>query len=100
MDPWTLVLVPLGLGLLGFVEPCTVGSSPLFVKYLEGKDASEQVLETAVFTGMRALFFGSLGAGAALVGGALLHFQRWFWMLLGVGYVVAGALYLAHSRGC
>jgi hypothetical protein len=29
--------LPLGLGLLGFIEPCSVGSSMLFIKHLEGR---------------------------------------------------------------
>lgn len=37
MDLWALIVLPLGLGLLGFVEPCSVGSSLLFVKYLPSR---------------------------------------------------------------
>jgi cytochrome c-type biogenesis protein len=29
-----LVVVPVGLGLLGFIEPCSIGSTLLLVKYL------------------------------------------------------------------
>jgi cytochrome c-type biogenesis protein len=95
MDLWTLVLLPLGLGLLGFIEPCTVGSSLLFVKYLEGRAAAAKLLETGVFAATRALFIGALGAVAALVGSAFLDVQRWFWILLGAAYVLLGLLYLA-----
>lgn len=94
MDVWALVLLPLGLGLLGFIEPCTVGSSLLFVKYLEGKEAAAKLLETGVFAVTRALFIGALGAAAALVGSAFLDVQRWFWVLLGSAYVLLGLLYL------
>ena len=38
-----LVLLPVGLGLLGFVEPCSLGSILVFVKYLEGKDAARKL---------------------------------------------------------
>jgi cytochrome c-type biogenesis protein len=99
MDLWAVVAVPLGLGLLGFVEPCTIGSSLLFVKYLEGRSASAKVVETTTFALTRALFIGSLGAVAALVGGAFLDLQRWFWLLLGALYVVLGLLYLARKQG-
>ncbi len=95
MDIWTLLVLPLGLGLLGFIEPCTVGSSLLFVKYLEGKAVAAKVLETTVFAATRALFIGGLGAVAALVGSAFLDAQRWFWVLLGSAYVVLGAIYMA-----
>ena len=91
--------MPLGLGLLGFVEPCTVGSSPLFVKYLEGKTRAAKLVETTVFTATRALFIGSLGALAAFAGPALLPLQRTFWLLLGSAYVVLGVLYIAGKQG-
>jgi cytochrome c-type biogenesis protein len=98
VDLWALVVVPLGLGLLGFIEPCTVGSSLLFVKYLEGKNAAAKLLETGVFALTRALFIGALGAVAALVGSAFLDAQRWFWILLGAAYAVLGFLYLAGKH--
>lgn len=98
MDPWALLVLPLGLGLLGFIEPCTVGSSLLFVKYLEGKEAAAKVMQTVVFTATRALFIGGLGAVAALIGSAFLDLQRWFWILLGSAYVVLGVIYMAGQH--
>lgn len=98
MDLWTLVLIPFALGLLGFIEPCTVGSSLLFVKYLEGKDASAKLVQTTAFALTRALFIGAMGAAAAFVGAAFLSAQRGFWVLLGTLYVVLGALYLARRQ--
>lgn len=98
MDLWTLIGVPLGLGLVGFVEPCTVGSSLLFVKYLEGKDRTARTIETVAFTLTRALFIGALGAAAALIGTAFLRAQHWFWILLGTAYALLGLLYLAGQQ--
>lgn len=98
MDLWMLLVLPLGLGLLGFIEPCTVGSSLLFVKYLEGKQPAAKLLETGVFAITRAVFIGTLGAMAALIGSAFLDLQRWFWVLLGAGYVVLGGIYLARQH--
>lgn len=76
-------------------EGCYIGSSLLFVKYLEGKPAAAKLLETGVFALTRALFIGALGAVAALVGSAFLDLQRSFWILLGTAYVLLGALYPA-----
>lgn len=98
-DLWALVVIPLGLGLLGFIEPCAVGSSLLFVKYLEERDAAAKLRATTVFATIRALFLGVLGVAAALVGTALLDVQRGFWIGLGVAYVVLGVLYLARRQG-
>jgi cytochrome c-type biogenesis protein len=95
---WALVVVPVGLGLLGFVEPCTVGSSLLFVKYLEGKRAAEKLLETVVFAATRAVFIGGLGAAAGLVGSLLLGLQRGFWIFLGAIYLTLGLIYLARRQ--
>lgn len=98
MDLWTLLIVPFAFGLLGFVEPCTVGSSLLFVKYLEKKSAAAKVTETAAFAVTRALFIGSLGAAAALIGSAFFIAQRSFWVLLGALYIGLGILYLARKQ--
>jgi cytochrome c-type biogenesis protein len=99
MDVWGLVVVPIGLGLLGFIEPCTVGSSLLFVKYLEGKNRAAKVLETVVFAATRALFIGALGAAAGLLGALFLDLQRGFWILLGALYAAIGLVYLAGGQG-
>jgi cytochrome c-type biogenesis protein len=93
----SLVAIPAGLGLIGFVEPCSIGSSLIFVKYLEGKSAAAKLLETALFALTRAAFIGLLGALAALLGALFLDLQRGAWFLLGAFYVVLGLL-LATGR--
>lgn len=98
-DLVNLVFLPLGLGLLGFVEPCSMGSSLLFVKYVEGKAARVKVAQAVTFTLTRALVIGALGAVAALVGAAFIGFQRAGWVLLGAGYVVLGIVYLSGKAG-
>lgn len=95
---WSLLVLPLLLGLVGFVEPCSVGSSLLFVKFIEARSAAAKIRATVVFTLTRALFLGSMGAGAALVGAAFLDLQRAFWVGLGVLYFAIGAIYLAGRR--
>ena len=98
MDLSLLLILPVGLGLLGFIEPCTIGSSLLFVKYLEGRETKAKIIETAVFAVTRALFIGSLGAVAAVVGSAFIGVQHWFWILLGFAYVGLGGIYLARKH--
>jgi cytochrome c-type biogenesis protein len=90
-----LLLLAAGLGLLGFVEPCSIGSSLLFVKYLEDKEGSRKVAETVLFALTRAVFIGLLGLVAALLGAAFLGVQRGAWILLGAGYALIGVLYAA-----
>jgi cytochrome c-type biogenesis protein len=87
----SLVVLPLGLGLLGFIEPCSIGASLLFVKYLEGKSEAMKIVETTVFILTRALFIGALGAIAGLIGAAFIDAQKGFWILLGMLYLGLGA---------
>ncbi len=90
-----LILLPAALGLLGFIEPCSIGSSLIFIKYLERKEAARKLTETMLFAATRALFIGALGVLAVLLGTALLGWQKGAWILLGAIYVVIGSLYLA-----
>jgi len=89
-----LVVVPVGLGLLGFIEPCSIGSSLLFIKFLEGKGAARKLAETFLFAGTRALAIGALGVVAAFLGSAFLGYQRAAWVGLGALYVLIGGLYV------
>jgi cytochrome c-type biogenesis protein len=78
-----LLLVPAALGLLGFIEPCSIGSSLVFIKYLERKEAARKMAETVLFAATRAAFIGVLGVLAVLLGTAFLGLQKGAWILLG-----------------
>jgi cytochrome c-type biogenesis protein len=95
----SLVALPVGLGLVGFVEPCSLGSTLLFVKYLEGKDAGQKLTQVSVLTGTRALSIGLLGALATLIGSAFLGLQKAAWVLLGAVYLLIGLLFLIGKSG-
>lgn len=92
-----LVAVPAGLGLFGFIEPCSIGSTLIFVKHLEGKSTGARLLETALFALTRSILIGLLGVLAVLVGSLFLDLQRGAWVVLGAGYVGLGLL-LASGR--
>ena len=83
-----------GLGLLGFVEPCSVGSHLIFVKFLDQLPAGRRWLQTLVFTTVRAVFMGLLGVLAALIGARFLGLQHALWITLGSLYVLLGLVYL------
>lgn len=87
-----LLLVPAGLGLIGSVEPCSIGTSLIFVKYLEGKSFAAKLTETVLFALTRALLIGLLGAIGAYIGMTFLGFQRSAWLALGLLYVGLGVL--------
>ena len=96
---WGFFLVPIGLGLLGFIEPCSIGASLLFLKSVEGNPPAVKTMQAIVFTITRALFIGALGAAAALIGAAFLQFQRGGYLLLGTLYVALGLIYLVGKAG-
>lgn len=94
-----LLLLSVGLGLLGFIEPCSMGVNLLFIKYLEGKAAMRKWTQTVIFMLTRGLFIGVLGALAAVVGSSFVTAQKGLWILLGSAYLVLGILYLAGRAG-
>ena len=94
-----LFVLPAGLGLFGFIEPCSIGSSLLLVKYLEDKGAAEKIRQTALFAATRAVFIGLLGIAAVVVGSGFVAFQKTAWIVLGVLYALLGILLLAGRAG-
>ena len=64
----SLALLAVGLGLLGFIEPCSMGANLLFIKYLEGKATIRKLTQTTIFMLTRGLFIGALGALAGRAG--------------------------------
>src|SRR3970282_2094223 len=81
------VLLPIGLGLFGFIEPCSIGSTLVFIKVMEGKAPAVKLWQVGVFTATRALFIGLLGAVAVLAGSALIGFPQAVWARLRGGCV-------------
>jgi cytochrome c-type biogenesis protein len=90
----SMLLLAAGLGLFGFIEPCTVGSSVLFVKYLEGRNRAAKISQALIFMATRALFIGGLGAGIAVLGGLFVDLQKGGWLLLGSVYSGLGVLFI------
>jgi len=91
-----LVLLPLGFGLLGFVEPCSIGSTLIVIKSLEGKSGASKLAQVSLFAATRATFVGLLGMIAVVLGAAFLGLQRDAWIALGAIYVLIGTLVIAR----
>ena len=94
LSAFTVFVLPIGLGLLGFVEPCSIGSTLMFIKYLEKRGAVAKVVNVAVFAVTRALFTGALGLGAVALGAAFVGLQKAGWVLLGLLYLALGLLFI------
>ncbi len=90
---WALVALPLLFGLIGFVEPCSIGTTLLMIKQVEGLGAGRRFVQLLIFAATRALFIGLLGVVAAFAGTAFLGFQRTAWGLLGALYLTFGIMY-------
>ena len=79
-----LVTLPILFGLVGFVEPCSIGSTLVMIKQIEQRTPAQQIAQTVVFAVTRALFIGSAGLLAAALGSVFLGLQKAAWLLLGV----------------
>jgi cytochrome c-type biogenesis protein len=99
VTPTSLLLLPLGLGLLGFIEPRSIGSTLIFIKVLEGTDTNPKIVQVGAFALVRAVFTGLLGVVAVLAGSTFLGFQRAAWVGLGALYVVLGVFYALGKAG-
>lgn len=101
MEPslYTLVLLPVGLGLLSFVEPCSMGANLLFLKLLEDRAPRSKVVGALTFTLVRAGIIATLGVVAALVGQAFVGAQKTFWIVFGALYLGLGLMYLTGMSG-
>jgi cytochrome c-type biogenesis protein len=98
-DLFQLVILPIGLGLLGFVEPCSIGSSLVLIKVIEGQSTVARITQVSVFALTRAILIGVLGALAALIGSTFLGLQKGAWILLGVLYVAIAVFYAVGKAG-
>ena len=92
---WSLVVVPIGFGLLAFIEPCSVGASLLFIKSVEAKPAAARIAQALLFTVVRAVAIGLLGVAAALTGAHFVSYQTAGGVALGILCMTLGFTYLA-----
>jgi cytochrome c-type biogenesis protein len=99
LEATSLVLLPVGLGLLGFVEPCSLGATLIVVKHIEDKRTFSKIAAVGTFALTRAAFIGLLGILAVVVGSGFLWMQRGAWIALGAVYVIIGLLYLTGRIG-
>lgn len=86
--------LPIGLGLLAFIEPCAIGATLLFIKLVEGKPARVKLAQALSFMLTRGLFIGLLGASAAWVGSTFFSLQKLGWFVFGAMYFAIGVMYL------
>src|SRR5574337_1313362 len=89
MEFYQIILLPIAFGLLGFVEPCSIGANIIFLDYLESRESS-RILEAAKFMMTRALFLGLIGLAAGTLGQSLRTGTYSYSLVLGILYVALG----------
>lgn len=96
MEVYQIILLPVAFGLLGFVEPCSIGANIIFLGYLRARKAGK-ILEAIKFTITRAIFLGLIGLLVGVVGQPMRTGTYSYSLLLGVAYVVLGLVGLWWS---
>jgi cytochrome c-type biogenesis protein len=94
----TLFLLPAGLGLLGFVEPCTIGGHLVFLESQNHRSRFEKYSAVMVFVMTRSIVAGLFGGIIALAGQRLIGIQTGLWLVFGLIYLGIG-LAFAFGRG-
>jgi cytochrome c-type biogenesis protein len=95
----TVLVVPLALGLLGFIEPCTVGGHLVFLRAVTEGSRLSRLTATLTFALSRTFVMGAFGAVVGLLGERLIDVQTGLWLVFGVVYVVIGVAFGAGQGG-
>ncbi len=98
MSELTLLALAFGLGLLGFVEPCSIGANMVFLGHLREKGRGTRLRETAKFALSRSVVLGLFGLGISFVGSSVFAAQKGFWLLLGLVYLALGVAVILNAR--
>lgn len=97
MTEWSLAthfLLPLGLGLFGFIEPCAIGSHLLLLGTLREQSRSARNVSLLIFIATRTFAMGVVGLIVAVIGQLFVDAQKAFWIVFGVVYLALGVIYL------
>lgn len=89
------ILLALGLGLLGFVEPCTIGGHMLFLSTQQGRSLRHRLGAALVFLLARLVIMGGFGGLIVLLGQRLIGVQTGMWLVFGAIYLGLGIAIIA-----
>lgn len=95
----TILLLPFGLGLLGFIEPCTIGAHLIFLSAQAERNRNARVAALASFIIARMVVMGGFGGLVGLVGHWLIDLQTGFWLAFGLLYVGIGIAFVFGRAG-
>jgi len=94
-----IALLPIGLGLLGFIEPCTIGGHLLFLETQVGRSSRKKISAVITFVMVRTLVTGLFGALIAFLGKNVISLQTGFWLVFGAIYLTIGFAFLVGRGG-
>ncbi len=94
----TLIVLPFLFGLIGFIEPCSMGINMIFLSSIKQTNSANRFQEIAVFMLVRASVLAVLGTSASILGSRLFSFQSGFFLILAIFYICIGLLMVfSHS---
>jgi cytochrome c-type biogenesis protein len=96
----SLILLPLGFGLIGFVEPCVIGAHLIFLTRQAERSQKARAAALIAFVSARTLVMGTLGASVGLLGQLLIGLQTGFWLVFGLLYCTIGAAFGLNIPAC
>ncbi len=88
----TLIVLPFLFGLIGFIEPCSMGINMMFLSSIKQTNSANRFQEIAVFMLVRASVLAVLGTSASIIGSRLFSFQSGFFLILAIFYICIGLL--------
>lgn len=88
------IFLPIGLGLLGFIEPCVIGGHLLFVETQKDRSVAAQRVAVISFVLVRAAVTGFFGILVAELGAVLADVQTGLAVVFGGLYLVIGLGFL------
>lgn len=81
------LLLAFGLGLLGFVEPCTIGAHMLFLGSQRARPMGQRLKAAMVFLLARLVVMGGFGGLIVVLGQRLIGVQTGAWLIFGAIYL-------------
>lgn len=93
------LLLALGLGFLGFVEPCTIGAHMLFLSGQRDRSMRARIAAAAVFIAARLLVMGGFGGAIVVLGQRLIGVQTGTWLVFGAIYLAMGVALIHGAAG-
>lgn len=92
MSWYASIILPFTFGLIGFVEPCSMGINVIFLSSIRQTRLATRFKEIAIFMLVRASVLAVLGTSASFLGSRLFSFQSRFFLILASIYVSTGLL--------